>query len=180
MRRPGHHAAHRRALVAQPADQLKALIGGDATRDDQQNAPAFQQFGSPCLLRENMLPQDAKHEALQPASRFWVARSSSMKNCTTSSISLSRSKPSASAHGVASARGQLPTIAWIAGSGAQRIRLWAASPPARRNAAAMSPTETEKPGSCNERLVPNASLGMPSACTSPSTMRRGEASAMTV
>jgi hypothetical protein len=47
-------------------------------------------------------------------------------------------------------------------------------------APAMSPTDTEKPGSCSDRLVPNASPGMPSACTSPSTMRRGEANAMTV
>src|SRR4051794_11688798 len=128
MRRPGHDAAHRRALVAQPADQLEALIGGDAARDDQQNAPALQHVTSPFPLPQNMLPQSAESEVLQPASCFWVARSSSMKNCTTSSISLSRPKPSASARGVASARGQLPTIAWIAGSGAQRIRLWAASP----------------------------------------------------
>ena len=37
----GQDAAHRRAALAQPADQLEALVGRDAARDDQQNPLAL-------------------------------------------------------------------------------------------------------------------------------------------
>ena len=37
-RRPGHHAPHLVAALAQAADQIEALVGGDATADDQQDA----------------------------------------------------------------------------------------------------------------------------------------------
>ena len=37
LRRLGHHHTHRYALLAQPADEVEALIGGDAAADDQQN-----------------------------------------------------------------------------------------------------------------------------------------------
>src|SRR5205823_11852669 len=58
----------------------------------------------------------------QATNCFCNGRSSSMKAATTSSMLLSRPKPSASARGVASAGGQLETIAWICGSGCQRRR----------------------------------------------------------
>ena len=45
-----------------------------------------------------------------------------MKAWTASSMPASAAKPSASARGAVSARGQPETIAWIAGSGCQRIR----------------------------------------------------------
>src|SRR5262249_52387747 len=54
------------------------------------------------------------------------------------------------------------------------------APPARRTAATISPTATENPGSCNERLVPNAAADKSRARTRPSTTRRGEANAITV
>ena len=40
LRRPGHHRAHGDAALAQAADQLEALVGGDAAADDQHDAPA--------------------------------------------------------------------------------------------------------------------------------------------
>jgi hypothetical protein len=38
LRRRRHHHPHPRAAFAQPADQLEALVGGDAAADDQENA----------------------------------------------------------------------------------------------------------------------------------------------
>ena len=38
LRRPGHDRAHGNAALAQPADQVEALVGGDAAADDQQCA----------------------------------------------------------------------------------------------------------------------------------------------
>ena len=40
LRRLGHHGAHRGAALAQPADQVERLVGGDAAADDQQDALA--------------------------------------------------------------------------------------------------------------------------------------------
>ena len=39
-RRRGHHAADRSAALAQPADQVERLVGGDAAADDEQDALA--------------------------------------------------------------------------------------------------------------------------------------------
>jgi len=50
VRRLGHDNADRAALLAQPADQLEALIGRDAARDDQQNPPVLQQLTPPSPL----------------------------------------------------------------------------------------------------------------------------------
>ena len=33
----GHHDAHRKAALAQPADQVERLVGGDAARDDEKD-----------------------------------------------------------------------------------------------------------------------------------------------
>ena len=40
LRSVGHDGAHRGAALAQPADQVERLVGGDAAADDQQNALA--------------------------------------------------------------------------------------------------------------------------------------------
>ena len=42
LRALGHDGAHYGAPLAQAADQIEALIGGDAARNDQQDAPAVQ------------------------------------------------------------------------------------------------------------------------------------------
>src|SRR5271155_1652720 len=47
LRRGGHDRAHRRTALAQPADQIEALIGRDPARDDQQDAPVVQQVDPP-------------------------------------------------------------------------------------------------------------------------------------
>src|SRR5258707_584213 len=57
----GQDAPHRRAALAQAADQLEALIGGDAARDDQQNAPALQQVGL-LFAAASMPPQSRQRE----------------------------------------------------------------------------------------------------------------------
>ena len=38
----GQHATHRRAALLEAADEVEALIGGDAAGDDQENAAAMQ------------------------------------------------------------------------------------------------------------------------------------------
>src|SRR5947208_14147375 len=56
LRRGGHDAANRGAALAQPADQVQALIGGNPAGDDEQNAPILKHGGSPILSTEvNML-----------------------------------------------------------------------------------------------------------------------------
>ena len=40
LRGRGHHGAHRSAALAQPADQVERLVGGDAAADDQEDALA--------------------------------------------------------------------------------------------------------------------------------------------
>src|SRR5215831_7558912 len=52
LRSGGHYAAHRRAALTQPADQIEALIGGDPAGNDQQNAPVPKQVGPPTLSIE--------------------------------------------------------------------------------------------------------------------------------
>src|SRR6185437_740872 len=42
LRRLGQDAAHDGAALAQPPDELEALIGSDAARDDQEETPAVQ------------------------------------------------------------------------------------------------------------------------------------------
>ena len=46
LRRRGQDAAHRRPALAQPADEVKALIGRDATGNDQKNAPSLEHRGT--------------------------------------------------------------------------------------------------------------------------------------
>lgn len=41
----GHDRAHARAALAQPADQIQALIGRDAARDDEEDAFAAESHG---------------------------------------------------------------------------------------------------------------------------------------
>ena len=53
---------------------------------------------------------------------FCISRSSSMKACTTASMSWSALKPSASARGACNACGQPDMICWTCGSGCQRMR----------------------------------------------------------
>src|SRR5438477_10611941 len=56
LRRGGHDAANRGAALAQPADQVETLIGGNPAGNDQQNAPVLKHGGSPILSAEvNML-----------------------------------------------------------------------------------------------------------------------------
>ncbi len=43
-----HDDADRGAALAQAADEVEPLIGGDAARDHQQDAPAFEHFGLLC------------------------------------------------------------------------------------------------------------------------------------
>ena len=64
LRRRSHDAAHRRAALAQPADQLEALIGGDAAGDDQENAPVLKQNDPPPpSTGTSMLPPEDQGES---------------------------------------------------------------------------------------------------------------------
>ena len=80
LRRRGHDAAHRGAALAQPADQVEALIGGDPAGDDQQNAPALKQVGPPILSAEvNMLLPEGKGDELSLPARVTARRRSPAK-----------------------------------------------------------------------------------------------------
>jgi len=72
LRPAGHHRAHAGAALAQPADQIQALIGGDAARDDEEDAFSAESHGffypSPFLtgpdpkpLAENMQSRGDRH-----------------------------------------------------------------------------------------------------------------------
>ncbi len=50
--RRGQQAAHRSAAVAEPADQIETLIGGDAAGDDQQNPLAGQRHRATPKVRK--------------------------------------------------------------------------------------------------------------------------------
>src|SRR5690349_14538555 len=64
LRRRCHDAANRGAALAQPADQIEALIGGNPAGNNQQNAPVLKQVGPPILSAEvNMLPPGSKGES---------------------------------------------------------------------------------------------------------------------
>ncbi len=41
LRRPRHHRAHARRLLAQAANELEAFVGGNAAADDEQDALCF-------------------------------------------------------------------------------------------------------------------------------------------
>ena len=55
LRRPGHHHAHGDAALAQPPDQVEALVGGDAAADDQQHPMA----GGDCFTGSSPSRSDA-------------------------------------------------------------------------------------------------------------------------
>src|SRR6516164_2203428 len=64
LRRCGHDAAYRRAPLAQPSDQLEALIGGDPAGNDQQYAPVLKQIDPPWpSARISMLPPEDQSES---------------------------------------------------------------------------------------------------------------------
>jgi len=64
LRRGGHDAAHRGTPLAQPADQLEALIGGDPAGNNQQYAPVVKQLDSPQRSAGvSMLPPEDKGES---------------------------------------------------------------------------------------------------------------------
>ena len=63
LRRRGHDAANRGAALAQPADQIEALIGGDPAGNDQQNAPVLKQVGPPSVSRGQYATARGKGES---------------------------------------------------------------------------------------------------------------------
>src|SRR5262249_16890364 len=44
LRRPAHDGAHRQPALAQAADEVQALVGGDAAADDEEDAGARNRF----------------------------------------------------------------------------------------------------------------------------------------
>jgi len=50
--RRGQQAAHRSSAVAEPADQIETLIGGDAAGDDQENPLAGQRHRATPKVRK--------------------------------------------------------------------------------------------------------------------------------
>ncbi len=61
--RRSQHAAHGCPVIAQSADQLKALIGGNAAADDEQNAAIFQNVRQ-WVLRSGRL--NGEYRVLRP------------------------------------------------------------------------------------------------------------------
>ena len=56
LRSLGHHGAHGDAALAQAADQIKALVGGNAAADDQHDAPCGCRFACAQPRWQNVAP----------------------------------------------------------------------------------------------------------------------------
>ena len=98
-RRAGHHAAHRVAALAQAADQVEALVGGDAAADDQQDAfravgghlitnsvPAFDRTSAPCSVTRLVRPSVAARPVR--SSKITMCMKNTMPGAATTGLSL--------------------------------------------------------------------------------------------